>query len=109
MAAVRSYDFVGRYGGEEFLIIFPGCSPSDLMASAERLRCTIANRPIETTAGAIAMTLSLGCVSAQPADRGLQSSTALLHSADTALYAAKAAGRNQVSVAPVAQATTAGE
>jgi len=100
MAAVRSYDFVGRYGGEEFLIILPGCNHSDLMASAERLRRTIGDRPIETSAGAIAMTLSLGCVSAQPDGEGRESCTTLLHSADTALYAAKAGGRNRVAVAP---------
>ena len=107
-ATVRSYDFVGRYGGEEFLIILPGCSGSDLTASAERLRRTIADRPIETSAGAIAMTLSLGCASAQPDGEGLQSCTALLCSADTALYTAKAGGRNRVAVAPTAQTTTAG-
>jgi len=107
MATVRSYDFVGRYGGEEFLIILPGCNHSDLMAGAERLRRTIADRPIETSAGELAMTLSLGCVSARSDGEGLQSCTALLRSADTALYAAKAGGRNQVAVAPRVQATAA--
>ncbi len=109
MATVRSYDFVGRYGGEEFLIILPGCSPSDLLASAERLRRIIADRPIETSAGAIAITLSLGCVSAQPEGEGIQSGTALLRSADTALYAAKAGGRNRVQVAPAARSIAAGK
>jgi len=109
MAAVRSYDLVGRYGGEEFLIIFPGCNHADLMASAERLRRTIADRPIETSAGTIAMTLSLGCASAQPDGAGMQSCTTLLHSADTALYAAKAGGRNRVEVAPAVRATTVGK
>ena len=98
--AVRSYDFVGRYGGEEFLIIFPGCEPADLVASAERLRRTVSDRPIETSAGPIAATLSLGCASARPNSGHPQSCMVLLQAADTALYAAKAAGRNRVAVAP---------
>ena len=108
MATVRSYDMVGRYGGEEFLIVLPGCNPADLTMTAERLRASIADRPIATSAGAIAMTLSLGCISAQPDKKEPQSSTALLRSADTALYAAKAGGRNRVAIAPAALATTAG-
>jgi len=43
-ASVRTYDFIGRYGGEEFLVIIPSCNPSDLQASAERLRFTIADK-----------------------------------------------------------------
>ena len=109
MATVRSYDLVGRYGGEEFLILLPGCDHADVMASAERLRRTIADRPIETSAGAIAMTLSLGCVSAL-ADEAPHTSTALLRSADSALYLAKGEGRNRVAVAPrKTQASAAGK
>ena len=106
-AAVRSYDFVGRYGGEEFLIIFPGCDPASLPASAERLRRTIADCPIETSAGPISLTLSLGCASSQPKGEIIHSCKALLQAADTALYAAKEAGRNRVVIAPAAQAAAA--
>jgi two-component system, cell cycle response regulator len=101
---VRSYDLVGRYGGEEFLLILPGCSQSDLLASAERLRHNVADLSVETSAGSIAMTLSLGCASSEIKEDGPESCKTLLQAADAALYAAKAAGRNRAVMAPAAQA-----
>jgi two-component system cell cycle response regulator len=62
---VRPYDAVGRYGGEEFLIVFPGCTSANLILGAERLRHCIADQPVETTAGIIPVTLSLGLASAE--------------------------------------------
>jgi diguanylate cyclase (GGDEF)-like protein len=93
--AVRTYDSVGRYGGEEFLIILPGCTASDLLAGAERLRYSLADRPIATSAGPIAVTISIGVVSA-PMTEGDPDTDALLKAADRALYLAKAKGRNRV-------------
>jgi diguanylate cyclase (GGDEF)-like protein len=58
-AAVRSYDWVGRYGGEEFLIIVPGCDAAGLNASAERLRQSVSEQPFESPVGPLSVTLSL--------------------------------------------------
>src|SRR6202044_1938104 len=64
-ADVRPYDAVGRYGVEEFLIVFPGCNMPDLLVGAERLRHCIADQPIETSVGQIPVTLSLGLASVE--------------------------------------------
>ncbi len=102
--SVRTYDWVGRYGGEEFLVIVPGCKPGDLAAGAERLRRCIAEPKFETSAGSLEVTLSLGIASGSDNGEYPQNSEMLLRAADTALYAAKAAGRNRVGVAPDARA-----
>ena len=86
---LRSYDSVGRYGGEEFLIIVPGCDALNLVVTAERLRSRIADQPIETSAGPVPVTVSLGLVSAQSNESRLIDPEALLHAADAALYNAK--------------------
>jgi two-component system, cell cycle response regulator len=106
-SALRSYDSVGRYGGEEFLIIVPGCDSLNLTVTAERLRRRIADQPIDTSAGPVPVTISLGLVSAQPSESRLIDPEALLHDADQALYAAKARGRNRVETAPSSR--TAGQ
>ena len=94
---VRSYDSVGRYGGEEFLIITPNCDRDATLASAERLRRSIAELEVPTAFGAIQVRLSLGVVSASnPGDCGC---SVLLRRADDALYRAKAHGRNRVEQA----------
>jgi two-component system cell cycle response regulator len=97
---VRTYDSVGRYGGEEFLVIVPGCKPADLAAGAERLRRSIAEAKFETSAGSLAVTLSIGIASGCDDGESPRGSEQLLRAADTALYAAKAEGRNRVGVAP---------
>src|ERR1700680_1298444 len=57
---VRSYDSVGRYGGEEFLVLLPGCDNAKLEAKAEQLRQVVDRSPIETSAGPILTTISTG-------------------------------------------------
>jgi len=103
VAAVRSYDFVGRFGGEEFLIVLPGCDAPDLAVIAERLRCCVADQPI----GQTSVTLSLGIASIQQGGQGPWDCEILLRAADAALYTAKAGGRNRVAFAPAVQATGA--
>jgi two-component system cell cycle response regulator len=98
--AVRGYDSVGRYGGEEFLVVLPGCNASDLISSAERLRHSIADQPIATTAGPLCVTLSIGLAAVDTSSQDLPSCETLVRAADTALYTAKAQGRNQVASAP---------
>jgi two-component system cell cycle response regulator len=106
-AGVRPYDAVGRYGGEEFLIVFPGCSAANLVLGAERLRHCIADSPIETVAGQLPVTLSLGLACAEQNAEAHDCET-FLRIADEALYAAKAQGRNRVEMAPVPRATATG-
>jgi two-component system cell cycle response regulator len=98
-AGVRPYDVVGRYGGEEFLIVFPGCNAANLVVGAERLRHCVADHPIETSAGQLSVTLSLGLASAEQGEKETLDCETFLHTADEALYAAKARGRNRVESA----------
>jgi two-component system cell cycle response regulator len=101
---VRPYDAVGRYGGEEFLVVFPGCSAADLVVGAERLRHCIADVPVETSAGPLPVTLSLGLASAGQNEKETCDCETFLRIADEALYAAKARGRNRVETAPASKA-----
>ena len=105
---VRTYDSVGRYGGEEFVVIVPGCKPADLAASAERLRRSIADTKFESSAGPLNVTLSLGIASGSEGANATTDSESLLRAADTALYAAKAGGRNRVGIAPAFQTAGSG-
>ena len=98
-ANVRPYDAVGRYGGEEFLIVFPGCNANNVLVGAERLRHCIADQPIETDVGRIPVTLSLGLAAASHGETEKPDCETLLRHADEALYAAKARGRNRVETA----------
>jgi diguanylate cyclase (GGDEF)-like protein len=91
---MRPYDAIGRYGGEEFLIVLPGCGVESALLVAERIRCSVANQAITTSAGAVPMTVSLGVAAVDNA--APQGQDALIQSADDALYRAKRAGRNRV-------------
>jgi len=94
---VRSYDFVGRYGGEEFLVVLNNCNPACTVARAEEICKSIAHLPVQTSSGAVPITMSLGLLLSQ--EWGFLPLEELLQQADAALYAAKAAGRNCVRVA----------
>ncbi len=97
LASVRSYDFVGRFGGEEFLVVLNNCNPAFAFARAEEIRKAIAYKPVPSSNGPVPITMSLGLLLSQ--EWGRQPVEELLHEADAALYAAKAAGRNCVKVA----------
>jgi two-component system, cell cycle response regulator len=94
-SAVRAYDWVGRYGGEEFLIVVPGCDAAGLSVSAERLRHTISERPFECSVGQLSVTLSVGTVAAKPGKLESSDCEVLVRAADDALYVAKTKGRNR--------------
>ena len=94
---VRLYDSVGRYGGEEFLIILPECCKECATAFAERIRSCINSDPVDTPEGIIPITVSLG-VAACSID-GRRDEENLVRAADAALYKAKEQGRNRVVVA----------
>lgn len=90
-ASVRSYDAVGRYGGEEFLIVLPGCNADDTFRQAERIRTQIASEAVSTEEGIIPVTISLGTMCTSKAVEV----ESLLRVADAALYRAKSVGRNR--------------
>ena len=97
LASVRSYDYVGRYGGEEFLVVLNNCDASASLLRAEQIRRAIASVPVQTIQGPIPVTMSLGVLTSR--DWGLRPVEELLQEADVALYKAKAAGRNCVKLA----------
>jgi diguanylate cyclase (GGDEF)-like protein len=102
--SVRPYDFVGRYGGEEFLILLNNCDPMSALARAEQMRETIGKQEVSTPAGALKVTMSVGLL--RSVDWKNVPAEQCLAEADNALYAAKAAGRNCVRVALPAKAET---
>lgn len=94
---LRGYDALGRYGGEEFLVVLSGGWPQIARRIAERMRKAIAAAPIQTAAGPVGVTASFGVATAaweMPAD-----GDSLVHAADMALYRAKESGRNRVEIA----------
>jgi two-component system, cell cycle response regulator len=97
LASVRSYDFVGRYGGEEFLIVLNNCDSSHAAARAEEVRNGIAKQLVQTMRGPLTITMSLGVLTSRDWDIHLVED--ILIEADSALYQAKAEGRNCVRLA----------
>jgi len=92
--AVRSYDSVGRYGGEEFLVVLPGCDSNQALRIAERIRCAIAQRPIDTHEAQLEFTVSIGLTLASSE----HSANEVLAIADAALYQAKNSGRDRTII-----------
>jgi diguanylate cyclase (GGDEF)-like protein len=96
--AARASDHVGRYGGEEFLVVLPSLKPEAAVAVAERLRRLVGERAVDASGRALSITLSAGVAVAT--DPSGTTAERLIEAADRALYAAKNAGRNRVEVAP---------
>jgi len=94
--SMRNYESVGRYGGEEFVIVLPGCDAQGAQAQAARIRQTFTASPFLTGSAGLQATCSIGVscrVHPRTSDAG-----ALLREADLSLYAAKRNGRNCVAV-----------
>jgi len=95
---LRPYDTLGRYGGEEFLVILPDCDPGSMRRLAERLRHAIRDTAVDLPDGLIPVTISLGGACSDPATPG--DASALLRTADQALYRAKRLGRDRTEITP---------
>ena len=89
---LRSNDVLGRYGGEEFVIVFPETNIGEAAIVAERLRAAVAENPIQVGDNTLAATVSIGLAAFAPG----QDLEKLFERADSALYAAKQDGRNLV-------------
>ncbi len=96
LTALRSSDSVGRYGGEEFLVLLPKADLTGGRDVAERVRQLVANRPI-IESPEVQVTISLGVACSD----GIAVAEDMIQAADEALYRAKANGRNRVEVAEV--------
>jgi two-component system, cell cycle response regulator len=97
LSCARSYDAVGRFGGEEFLIVVPSSGSLGPLGLAERMRKALESQPFITDAGLIHVTGSFGIAISKRED-GLDTQ-GLLRMADNALYRAKDAGRNRSELA----------
>ena len=96
-AELRKNDFMGRYGGEEFIFFFLGADKHVSLGVLERLRKSLAEKPVPLESGPVQITASFGLVSSateNPQNKDYLEK--LINNADTALYAAKREGRNRV-------------
>lgn len=100
--AIRKVDILGRYGGEEFVVLLPETNEESVYLAAERLRLKVAAMPIETEKATLSTTISLGVhtikVKSYPHDVVINELEILIDRADQALLNAKQSGRNRVSV-----------
>ncbi len=95
-ANLRPFDLVGRWGGEEFVLILPNVSEQDLGKIGESMRALIENCSLTVGSKVLKVTISAGAAVVLPDDRP----DGLMKRADELLYKSKEAGRNRVSVTP---------
>jgi len=94
VSCLRKEDVMGRLGGEEFAIVLPNATPDGARVVAERLCALVAERPVMTEHGPIAVTVSVGVTQCTVGE----TPEVVLHRADAAMYQAKQRGRNRVEV-----------
>lgn len=95
----RTTDWCARLGGEEFAVVLEGTALNEAGVCAEKVRCAVAHSSIETSAGPICVTVSIGASALGAlADRSAATVQTLLEHADHALYASKSDGRNRVTL-----------
>jgi diguanylate cyclase (GGDEF)-like protein len=99
---MRPYDQIGRYGGEEFLVVLPNCDLEQTTAQAERMRVKLNSSPILVDGCEILLSASFGATISDGSERNFE---VFIRVADEALYQAKAAGRNCVRTLRIADST----
>lgn len=92
--AMRTYDFLARWGGEEFIILLPNMHRSQLKQFAERLRTLVLQSSVKISKGSLAVSISIGATVVVPGD-SIENS---LKRVDTLLYQSKEQGRNRVTI-----------
>ncbi len=93
--AVREFDSVGRFGGEEFIAVLSDCNLETGRAVCERVRDFVASEHIATPVGSLSATISIGLAACESEAFGLER---IIGAADAALYRAKHKGRNRVEI-----------
>jgi two-component system, cell cycle response regulator len=101
--SVRPYDGIGRYGGEEFVAVLPGCDAAAAVRLGERLRDCIGSRSFETPRAPIRMTASVGITAVELGQ--VVDVVDVMRAVDAALYEAKNAGRDRVAFVPLVDLT----
>jgi diguanylate cyclase (GGDEF)-like protein len=96
LSCLRNSDYLGRFGGEEFIILLPGIRARDASLIAERIRATIEHARIMTAKGVVSITMSMGIASSEHLRK--PNADQILNAADEALYTAKHDGRNRAMV-----------
>lgn len=99
--ALRASDYFGRFGGEEFVCVMPETDVAEALACAERMRRAVAAVRLDTPAGVVRCTISIGVAELDPGHADIDE---LLAAADGALYRAKSNGRDRVELAQRAAA-----
>jgi diguanylate cyclase (GGDEF)-like protein len=94
-SSIRDTDIAARYGGDEFIIMFPECSRDDALSVVQRVLCRVAESPVPFEGNRIATTLSAG-IAAFPEDG--ETVRDLMAKADKALYESKHTGKNRVTL-----------
>ncbi len=97
-AVIRQSDVLGRFGGEEFILLLPHTAADGAVALVNRLREAVANNPIELPEGELRVTISAGCLTCETSHSSLD---ALIQRADELLYQSKASGRDRCSAETV--------
>ncbi|MGB3514597.1 MAG: diguanylate cyclase [Microcoleaceae cyanobacterium] len=89
---IRKVDFLGRYGGEEFIAVLPETNAEQALILAERIRELVASSSIDIEKESLKLTLSIGVTSYHPNDRSIED---MISRADKGVYQAKKLGRNK--------------
>jgi diguanylate cyclase (GGDEF)-like protein len=95
-SSLRANDTLGRYGGDEFVVILPDTNEADALRVADRIRLALHTHPMQTRFRARPLTASIGIASSRHHGLGLET---LIAAADTAVYESKRLGRDRASVA----------